>query len=74
MVGAAGIESTLNRLRIAVVVLHVVGENHELGDVGKAPEFGILKALVDAVALGQYAFPVVGLFHLNKDQRHTVDQ
>lgn len=28
---------------VAVVILHVIGEDHELGDVGEAFEFGVLK-------------------------------
>lgn len=57
----------LESARVAVVILHVIGEDHELGDVGEAFEFGVFKAFVDAVAFCDDAFPIVGFFHFDKD-------
>lgn len=74
MIGTTGVERALNRFRVAVVILHIVGENHKLRDVGKALEPGVLEPLVDAIALSQDAFTVIRLLHFNKDQRHAVDQ
>src|SRR5690606_16525370 len=51
VIRAAGVERALKRLRVAVVILHIVGENHELRDVGKALELGVLEAFVDTVTL-----------------------
>lgn len=61
-------------LRVTVVILHVVGEEHELDDIGEALEFGVLKAFVDAVAFCDDAFAVVGFFYFDKDQWHAIDQ
>ena len=74
VVRRAGVERTLDRLRRAVFVLHVVGEHHQLRDVDEAPKFGITAARDDAMALGQHAFTVVGFLHLDKGQRHAVDE
>ena len=74
MVRTTGIERTLHGFWIAVVVLHVIGENHKLSDVGKTLELRVLKAFVDAVTLGQNTFAVIGLLHFDKHQRHTIDK
>ena len=74
VIGGAGIERTLNRLRRAIFILHVVGENHQLRDVDEAPEARVAAARDDAMALGQHAFPVVGFFDLDERQRHAVDE
>jgi hypothetical protein len=42
--------------------------------VDEAPEFWVAASRDDAVALGQHTFTVVGLFDLDEDQRHAVDQ
>ena len=74
VIGGAGIERTLNRLRRAILILHVVGEHHQLRDVDEAPKARVAAARDDAVALGQHAFPVVGFLDLDKRQRHAVDE
>ena len=72
-VGCGGIERAHERLGGAVVILHVVREHHELGDVDEAPELGVLEPLDDAVALIKDAVAVVGLFDLDEDERETID-
>ena len=73
-VSRRGIKRTLCRLGGAVVVFHVVGKNHELGDVDKTAEFGIFRTFAHALPLFANAAFVVGLFDLDKDQRHAVYQ
>ena len=69
-----GIKRALYRLGRAVVVFHVVGKNHELGDVDKTAEFGIFRTFVHPLPLFANAAFVVGLFDFDKDQRHAVYQ
>ena len=73
VVRRAGVEGPFDGLWRAVVVLHVVGEHHQLGDVEKTPEARIAAAGDDAVALGQHAFTVVGFLDLDEYQRQAVD-
>ena len=47
-----GIKRAFNGLRRAVVVLHVVGEDHQLGGVDETPEARVSAARDDAAALG----------------------
>ena len=74
MVRTAGIKSTLNWLRIRIVILHIIGENHELGDVGKTFKLWVLKATTDALTLCNNSVSIIRFFHLNKNQWHTINQ
>lgn len=69
-----GVKRALCRLGCAVVVFHVVGKNHELGDVDKTAEFGIFRTFAHALPLFADAAFIVGLFDFDKDQRHAVYQ
>ena len=73
-VSRRGIKCSLRRLSCAVVVFHVVGKNHELGDVDETAEFGIVRTFAHALPLFADAAFVVGLFDFDKDQRHAVYQ
>ena len=64
----------MHRLGCAVVVFHVVGKNHELGDVDETAEFGVFRTFAHALPLFADAAFVVGLFDFDKDQRHAVYQ
>ncbi len=70
----AGVEGSLNGLRRAVFILHVVGEHHQLCDVDETTEAWIPAARDDTVALGQNPFAIVWLLHFNEEKGHTVDQ
>ena len=74
IIGRAGVKRALYGLRRAILIFHVVGEDHQLRDVDKTPEFWIAAARDDAVALSQHAFAVIGLFDLDKRQRHAIDE
>ena len=71
---AGRIESSLNRFDIRIIVLHVVGEYHQLRDVNKTTKNLSGEAGIDAVMFGYDAILVVGLFDLHKGQGHTIDQ
>ena len=73
-VSRRSVKRALRRLGCAVVVFHVVGKNHELGDVDETAEFGIFRAFAHALPLFADAAFVVGLFDFDKDQRHAVYQ
>jgi hypothetical protein len=68
IVGRAGVKGSLDGFGVGVVVLHVVGEDHELGQVDEAPELRVAASGADAGALRQDAVPVVGLFDLDENQ------
>ena len=74
VIGWTGVKRTFDRLRRAILVLHVVGEDHQLRDVDEAAKFWVAASRDDAVALGQHTFTVVGLLDLDEGQRHAVDQ
>ena len=62
----------MQRHTILCVVLLIVGEHHQLGDIQETAKFLVGHALVHPVALGQNAVLVVGNLHLNKCQWQTV--
>ena len=71
-VSSRGVKRALRRLGCAVIVFHVVGKNHELGDVDKTAEFGIFRTFAHALPLFADSAFVVGFFDFDKYQRHTV--
>ena len=73
-VSRRGVKRALRRLGCSVVVFHVVGKNHELGDVDETAEFGIFRTFAHALPLFSDAAFVVGFFDFNKDQGHAVYQ
>lgn len=72
--GGGGVVGSLNWLRVVVGILHVVGENHELGGVDEATKFRVLEASVDSISFRENAIAVVGLFHLDEGQGNAVDE
>ena len=70
------IEHAFNRDNAALgIVLHVVGENHQLRDVDKATELFLRKALVvHPLAFGHHAAYVIRLLDLDKHERKPVDE
>ena len=70
------IEHAFNRDNTALgIVLHVVGENHQLRDVDKTAELFLRKALVvHPLAFGHHAAYVVRLLDLDKHEREPVDE
>ena len=76
LASASAIKSALDRhYSAACVVLHVVGEDHQLRDIDEAAESFVGEAvLVHALALGKHTTGVIRFLHLNKDQRKTVDK
>ena len=73
-VSRRSVKHALCRFGCAVVVFHVVGKNHELGDVDETAEFGIFRTFAHALPLFSDAAFIVGLFDFDKDQRHAVYQ
>ena len=70
----AGIEGSLNGLRRTILILHVVGEHHQLCDVDETTEAGIPETGDDTVAFGQNPFAIVWFLDFNEEKGHTVDQ
>ena len=62
----------MQRHTILGVVLLVVGEHHQLGDIQETTKLLVGHALVHAVSFGQNAVLVVGYLHLDKSQWQTV--
>ena len=73
-VGGGGVERALHRLGLAVVVLHVVGERHQLDQVEEVTELRVGMAAGHALALLQHSARVHGLLDLDERQWHAVDQ
>ena len=65
------IERTFNRYHtIQCVVLHIVGEYHQLSDINEATELFIWKAsLIHSSTLGDHPPHIIGLFYLNEAER-----
>ena len=63
------IERTLDRFHIVIIVLHVVGEHHNLCDVGEPTEYLFGKPLIHTSMLCNDAVPVVWFLHFNECQR-----
>ena len=72
--GGGRVKGPFQWLGGAVVILHVVGEGHHLRQVDEAAEFRIFEPGVDPVSFREDSVPVVGLFDLDEDQRHSIDQ
>ena len=70
------IEHAFNRDNAALgIVLHVVGENHQLRDVDKAAELFLREALVvHPLAFGHHAAYVIRLLDLDKHERKPIDE
>ena len=70
------IENAFNRDNTALgIVLHVVGENHQLRDVDKAAELFLREAfVVHPLAFGHHAAYVVRLLDLDKHEREPVNE
>ena len=66
--------SIIGALGEKVVVLHIVGEDHYLGDVEIATELGVLKALLHPVGLGLDPRVVILLLDFDECKRKTVDE
>ena len=60
--------------RPTIVIFHIIGKDQDLRNVDELSELLVLEANIDAVALCKNAFAVVGLFHFNESQRHSVYQ
>ena len=73
-IAAGCIECSLDWLYIGIVILHIVGENHQLRDVYKSAEHLSGEPGIDSVMFCDNAILIVRLFHLYKGQRHTIDQ
>ena len=73
-VSRRGVKRALCRFGCAVIVFHVVGKNHELGNVDETAEFRVCRTFAHAFPLFADAAFVVGFFDFNKDQGHAVYQ
>ena len=73
-VTAGCIECALNRLHIGIVVLHVVGEHHQLCYIYEPAEYLSGEPGIDSVMLCNNAILVVRFLDLYEGQWHTVDQ
>ena len=62
----------MQRHTILGVVLLIVGEHHQLGDIQETAELLVSHALVHAVSFSQNAVLVVGNLHLDKSQWQAV--
>ncbi len=74
MIAAGSIKGPFDWLWICVIILHVVGEHHQLCDIHESPEHFFGKAGVDTVVLRNDPIPVVGLLDFNKSERQPVNQ
>ena len=74
LIAAGCIERTFDWFHIVVIVLHVVGEHHNLCDVGKPTKYLFGKPLVHTSMLCNDAIPIVWFLHFNECQRQTIDQ
>ena len=70
------IEHAFNRDNAALgIVLHVVGENHQLRDVDKTAELFLREPfIIHPLAFGHHAAYVVRLLDLDKNKRESVDE
>ena len=73
-IATGGIERSRDRFYLRVIVLHVVGEHHNLRYIRKASKGLLLKSAVDSLVLRNDSVPVIGLFDLNKSQGQAIDQ
>ena len=73
---ASAIECSLDRDNATHgVVLHIVGKNHQLGDVDKSAELFVRETFaIHARAFGHHAAVIVRLFHLYETERQSVDK
>ena len=74
LASACAIESALDRhYSAACVVLHVVGEDHQLRDIDEAAESLVGESvLVHALALGKHTTGVIRFLHFNKAKWQAV--
>ena len=72
--GGGGVEGPLNRNNPFVVVLLIVGEDHQLRDVDEATEPLVLHPGLNAVLFGKDTLGIVGLLNLNESKRETVNK
>ena len=70
--GGGGIESSLNGNNPFVVVLLIVGEDHQLRDIDEATEPLVFHPGLDAVLFGKNTFCVVRLFNLNEGKGEAI--
>ena len=63
---AGSIKSPFNRLRVRIIVFHVVRKHHQLCDIHKTAKYFHGKACIDTGMLRNDPIPVVGLFHFDK--------
>ena len=69
----AGVERSLDRNTVRIVVFLIVAKNHQLGDVQKTPKTFVGQTLlVCAALLCNNAFRIIRLFHFDKSQWQTV--
>ena len=57
-----------------MIILHIIREDKQLGDVDEFAELFIPEAGVDAISFRKNTFLIVGLLHFDESQRHSVDQ
>ena len=73
-IAAGSVKGSLDWFWIRIIILHVVGENHQLRDVYKTTEHFFRKASVDTGMFRNDPIPVVGLFDFNESQRKAVNE
>ncbi len=58
--------------RFGVVILHVIGEYHQLCDIGKTPKHLLAKACLNPIVFCNNTFSIVELFHLNEGRERPL--
>jgi hypothetical protein len=72
--GGSGVVGSLNGFWVVIGILHVVGENHDLGGIDKAAELGVLESAVNSFPLGKDAIAIVRLFDFDEGKWNAVDE
>lgn len=74
LVADGGVECSFQRDGFGVIIFTVVGKDHNLCQIDKAPKLFIFNTHQHTVIFSLDSTLVIGLLDLNKSQRKTVDQ
>jgi hypothetical protein len=70
---SSAIESSLDRnYSPHRIVLHIIGENHQLRDVDKAPECLVGHSLVDSVSFSKNSIVIIRFLDFNEGKRKPI--
>ena len=74
LIADGGVECSFQRDGFGVIIFAVVGKDHNLCQVDKAPKLFIFNTHQHTVIFGLDAALVVRLFYFDKSQRNTIDK